>query len=68
MNEGALPQMPAGYLVTVALKNGVADCATLKKIDVRAMAPEKPTCIGNLAIKMVKSKRLLCVSATRGRV
>ncbi len=37
--------MPAGYLVTVGLKDGVADCASLKKIDVTGLAeisPEDP--------------------------
>lgn len=45
VNDGALPQMPAGYLVILPLKNGVADCAGLKKVDVTGLAeiaPEDP--------------------------
>lgn len=46
LNGGALPQMPAGYLVTVGLKgDGSLDCGTLQKIDVTGLAeiaPEDP--------------------------
>ncbi|MCQ8784234.1 esterase-like activity of phytase family protein [Mangrovibrevibacter kandeliae] len=45
VNDGALPQMPAGYLVVVPLKDGVADCANLKKVDLTGysdIAPEDP--------------------------
>ncbi|WP_420344574.1 esterase-like activity of phytase family protein [Paenirhodobacter sp.] len=45
LNDGALPQMPAGYLVTLPVKNGMPDCAGLKKIDVSGLseiAPEDP--------------------------
>lgn len=38
LNEGALPQMPAGYLVILPLKDGAADCAGLKKVDVTGLA------------------------------
>ncbi|MGO4910284.1 esterase-like activity of phytase family protein [Pseudorhodobacter sp. W20_MBD10_FR17] len=38
LNDGALPQMPAGYVVKIAVKDGVADCANQQKIDVTGLA------------------------------
>ena len=38
VNEGALPQMPAGYLVVLPLKDGAADCSGLKKVDMTGLA------------------------------
>ena len=38
LNDGALPQMPAGYLVKLPMKDGMADCANLQKIDVTGLA------------------------------
>lgn len=45
VNDGALPQMPAGDLVIVSLKGGTADCASIKHVDLRGIAevaPEDP--------------------------
>lgn len=45
LNDGELPQMPAGYLVKLPVKDGAADCAALQKIDVTGLAeiaPEDP--------------------------
>jgi len=38
LNEGAIPQMPAGFVVKIAVKDGVADCAGLQQIDVTGIA------------------------------
>ncbi|MGA0539276.1 esterase-like activity of phytase family protein [Neotabrizicola sp. VNH66] len=38
VNDGALPQMPAGYLVKLPVAEGAADCAALQKIDVTGLA------------------------------
>lgn len=38
LNDGALPQAPAGYVVKIALQNGTADCAGMQKIDVTGLA------------------------------
>ena len=32
VNDGALPQMPAGDLVIISLKDGVADCGSMKRV------------------------------------
>ena len=45
VNDGEIPQMPAGYLVKLPVKDGVADCAAMQKIDVTGLAeiaPEDP--------------------------
>lgn len=31
LNDGALPQMPAGYVVLLALSNGRPDCESLRR-------------------------------------
>lgn len=38
LNDGALPQMPAGYVVKLPLKAGVVDCAGLQKIEMTGLA------------------------------
>jgi len=38
LNDGALPQMPAGYVVKLPLKAGVVDCAGLQKIELTGLA------------------------------
>jgi hypothetical protein len=38
LNDGQLPQMPAGDLVLISLKDGVADCATLKRVTLTGLA------------------------------
>ncbi|WP_062017744.1 esterase-like activity of phytase family protein [Aureimonas sp. AU4] len=44
-NDGALPQMPAGYLALLPLKDGTPDCAGLRRVDMTGLgdiAPEDP--------------------------
>ncbi len=38
VNDGALPQMPAGFVVKLPVKDGVVDCAGLQKIEVTGLA------------------------------
>jgi len=38
LNDGLIPQMPAGTLAILKLSNGVPDCASLKKVDVTGLA------------------------------
>ncbi|MGB7260657.1 MAG: esterase-like activity of phytase family protein [Albidovulum sp.] len=38
LNDGALPQMPAGYVVKLPIVNGAADCAGLQKIEMTGLA------------------------------
>ena len=38
VNDGALPQMPAGYVVKLPIKDGAVDCAALQKIEMTGLA------------------------------
>lgn len=38
VNDGDLPQMPAGDLVIVALKDGAADCASIRHVSLTGLA------------------------------
>ncbi|HEV7275574.1 MAG TPA: esterase-like activity of phytase family protein [Devosiaceae bacterium] len=45
LNDGELPQAPAGFLVLADIDNGVLDCATLTDVDLTGIAdvvPEDP--------------------------
>lgn len=45
VNDGALPQMPAGYVVKLPIKDGAVGCAGLQRIDLTGLAevaPEDP--------------------------
>jgi hypothetical protein len=78
VNDGALPQMPAGFLVTVALKDGVADCATIKKIDVTGLseiAPEDPepefvaiNANGEIALTLQENNHIVIIDGKTGTV
>ncbi len=38
VNDGMIPQMPAGDLVILSLKDGIADCATIKRVALTGLA------------------------------
>ncbi len=38
VNDGAIPQMPAGFVVKLPIKDGAVDCAGLQKIEVTGLA------------------------------
>ncbi len=38
VNDGAIPQMPAGFLAVLPVKNGAVDCAGLKRVDMTGLA------------------------------
>lgn len=40
VNDGALPQMPAGFVVRLPVKDGQVDCANLERIDLTDLAAE----------------------------
>ncbi len=45
VNDGAIPQMPAGYVVKLPITGDTVDCAALQKIDMTGLAdiaPEDP--------------------------
>lgn len=38
LNDGAIPQMPAGFVVKLPITDGAVDCAALQKIEVMGLA------------------------------
>ncbi|UVC10104.1 esterase-like activity of phytase family protein [Rhizobium sp. TH2] len=38
LNDGKIPQMPAGDLVIVPIRDGAADCAAIKHVDLKGIA------------------------------
>jgi sugar lactone lactonase YvrE len=38
VNDGAIPQMPAGYVMKLPVKDGAVDCAGLQKIEMTGLA------------------------------
>ncbi|UHS56330.1 esterase-like activity of phytase family protein [Agrobacterium vaccinii] len=78
VNDGALPQMPAGFLVTIGLKNGAPDCSTLKKIDVSGLAeisPEDPepefvsiNANGEIALTLQENNHIVIIDGKSGKV
>ena len=43
LNDGIIPQMPAGNLVMYNVTNGAADCASMKVVDLTGLAEIAPT-------------------------
>jgi hypothetical protein len=43
LNDGVIPQMPAGALVMVGVKDGALDCGTLKTVDMTGLAEIAPS-------------------------
>jgi hypothetical protein len=43
LNKGALPQLPAGNLTLIGLKDGAIDCASRQVVDMTSIAAVEPT-------------------------
>ncbi|WP_165313065.1 esterase-like activity of phytase family protein [Vibrio ziniensis] len=43
LNDGELPQMPAGYLSIVPMKDNKLDCASIKRVDLTGITEIAPT-------------------------
>jgi sugar lactone lactonase YvrE len=43
LNDGIIPQLPAGNLAMVSIKDGMADCSTLKLVDLTGLAKVAPS-------------------------
>jgi DNA-binding beta-propeller fold protein YncE len=71
--DGGLPQMPAGYVVKIAVSGGVADCAGMQKIDVTGLAdifPEDPepefvdvNAAGEIVVTMQENNHIVVIGA-----
>ena len=78
VNDGALPQMPAGDLVIISLTDGVADCASLKHVSLTGLAaiagddpePEFVTINdnGEIAVTLQENNHIAIVDGKTGKV
>ncbi|MDQ0133614.1 hypothetical protein J2T08_001515 [Neorhizobium galegae] len=78
VNDGALPQMPAGDLVIVSLKDGTADCASIKHVTLTGLAgvaPEDPepefvaiNDKGEIALTMQENNEIVIIDGKTGQV
>ncbi|EHS49995.1 hypothetical protein PDO_2816 [Rhizobium sp. PDO1-076] len=78
LNEGKLPQMPAGDLVIVGLKDGIVDCASLKHVAMTGLAgvagddpePEFVSIngLGEIAVTLQENNEIVIVDGKTGEV
>lgn len=78
LNDGAIPQMPAGNLKIVALKDGTPDCAAIRTVDLTGLAevaPEDPepefvafNDAGEIAVTLQENNHIAIVDAATGKV
>ncbi|PZQ97948.1 MAG: alkaline phosphatase [Cereibacter sphaeroides] len=73
VNDGDLPQMPAGFVIKLPIKDGAVDCAGLQKIDlvgVAAVAGEDPEPefvdineAGEIAVTLQENNEIVVIGA-----
>jgi len=78
VNDGAIPQLPAGFVVLLSLKDGVLDPASLKKIDVTGLAavggddPEPEfvafNALDELAVTLQENNEIVIIDGKTGTV
>ncbi|MCT7376545.1 esterase-like activity of phytase family protein [Chelativorans salis] len=78
LNDGALPQMPAGSLQIFALKEGTPDCDSVKTVALTGLAevaPEDPepefvdfNSLGEIVVTLQENNHIAIVSAETGKV
>lgn len=78
LNDGQLPQMPAGDLVIVSLNNGTADCASIKHVSLTGLAeigaddpePEFVSIngLGEIAVTLQENNHIAIIDGKTGTV
>jgi hypothetical protein len=78
LNDGQIPQLPAGDLVIVPVKDGALDCAGLKRVDLTGLAEIAPTDpepefvdfngLGEVVVTLQENNHLVIVNAATGKV
>lgn len=78
VNDGAIPQMPAGNLKIVSIAGGAADCAGIRTVDLTGLAevaPEDPepefvdfNATGEIAVTLQENNHIAIVDAASGKV
>ena len=78
LNDGQLPQLPAGNLKIISLKDGAPDCAAMKTVDltgVAGVAPEDPepefvsfNDAGEIAVTLQENNHIVIVDAASAKI
>lgn len=78
LNDGAMPQLPAGELLIVSLKNGVPACDSIKRVDVTGLAtvaPEDPepefvniNANGEIALTLQENNHVIIIDSKTAKV
>lgn len=78
LNDGALPQLPAGELLIVSLKNGVPVCDSIRHVDVTGLAtvaPEDPepefvniNANGEIALTLQENNHVIIIDSKTAKV
>jgi hypothetical protein len=78
LNDGAMPQLPAGWLAIVSLQDGVPQCDTLKRVEMTGLAsvsgddpePEFVDFNGNneIVLTLQENNHLAIISAETGKI
>jgi len=78
LNDGALPQLPAGELLIVTLNNGVVACDSIRRVDLTGLAtvaPEDPepefvniNANGEIAVTLQENNHVIIVDSKTAKV
>jgi hypothetical protein len=78
LNDGALPQLPAGELLIVALNSGIPACDSIKRVDVTGLAtvaPEDPepefvniNANGEIALTLQENNHVIIIDSKTAKV
>ncbi|PSL09386.1 phytase-like protein with esterase activity [Marinobacterium halophilum] len=78
LNDGQIPQLPAGSLIIVPVKQGMLDCAGLKRVDLTGLSTIAPTDpepefvdfngLGEVVVTLQENNHLVIVDAVSGTV
>ncbi|TFF23041.1 alkaline phosphatase [Jiella endophytica] len=78
LNDGALPQLPAGYVTVFDLKDGAPDCGTMKRVEMTGLSdiggddPEPEFVDFNskneIAVTLQENNAIVIVDAASGKV
>lgn len=78
LNDGEIPQLPAGFLVLLTLKDGVLDAASLRTVDLTglaAVAPDDPEAefvdingLDEVAVTLQENNEIVIVDGRTGAV
>lgn len=78
LNDGALPQLPAGELLILALHDGVPACESIKRVDVTGLAtvaPEDPepefvniNANGEIALTLQENNHVIIIDSKTAKV